>query len=307
MNLNFKNRSIDKSIMTSALHPWRRTKMMVGVCLALAFLWTPAIEAREGVEVGNPSAFAQLVPAAEVENTASNEYRQLIEEAYKKGVLRSSERLEVVRLRAIAKKLIEQSAVWNERAKQWTWEVNLIDSPQVNAFCMPGGKIAVYTGLMEKLNLNEDELAMVMGHEIAHALREHARQRMGKGMATEGVTRIGGAVIAGIFGIDPRITDFVAKQGAGLLSLKFSREDETEADLVGMELSARAGFDPRAGVSLWKKMSSQNAQTPPQWLSTHPSSSNRVKDIELNLNKVMPLFERAQHAERVEKFNLEPR
>ena len=263
--------------------------------------------AREGVEVGSTSAFAQLVPAGEVESAASNEYRQLIVEAYKKGLLKSSEGAQVVRLRAIAKKLIEQSPVWNERAKQWSWEVNLIESPQVNAFCMPGGKIAVYTGLIDKLKLTEDELAMVVGHEIAHALREHARQRMGKGMATEGVTRLGGAVIAGIFGIDPRITDFVAKQGASLLSLKFSREDETEADLVGMELAARAGFDPRAGVSLWKKMSAENAQSPPQWMSTHPSSTNRVKDIELNLSKVMPLFEKAQHAERVEKYSLEPK
>ncbi len=307
MNLNVKNRPINNTCTSHAMHPSHSFGGLWGALMVCALLLAPPAHAREGVEVGSPSAFAQLVPAQEVENTASNEYRQLIGEAYKKGVLRSSERAEVVRLRAIAKKLIEQSSVWNERAKQWVWEVNLIDSPQVNAFCMPGGKIAVYTGLMEKLNLNEDELAMVMGHEIAHALREHARQRMGKGMATEGVTRIGGAVIAGIFGIDPRITDFVAKQGAGLLSLKFSREDETEADLVGMELAARAGFDPRAGVSLWKKMSSQNAQTPPQWLSTHPSSNNRVKDIELNLNKVMPLYERAQHAERAEKFNLEPR
>ena len=272
-----------------------------------ALLVHGALSAREGVEVAEPSAFAKLVPAAELENKAGNEYRQLIQDAYSKGLLKSSERSDVVRLRNIAKKLIDQSFVWSDRAKLWAWEVNLIESPQVNAFCMPGGKIAVYTGLIEKLGLSEDELAMVVGHEIAHALREHARQRMGKGLATEGVTRIGGAVIAGIFGIDPRITDFMAKQGASLLSLKFSREDETDADLVGMELAARAGFDPRAGVTLWKKMSAQNAQTPPQWLSTHPSSTSRIKDLELNLNKVMPLFEKAQHLERLEKFNFEPK
>jgi len=274
----------------------------------LCLMWAHVpLQAREGVEVGETSAFAKLVPAAEVENTAGQEYRRLIQDAYGKGLLKSSEQPQVVRLREIAKKLIEQSTVWNDRAAQWNWEVNLIESPQVNAFCMPGGKIAVYTGLVYKLGLTEDELAMVVGHEIAHALREHARQRMGKGMATEGVTRLGGAVIAGIFGIDQRFTDFVAKQGAGLLSLKFSREDETEADLVGMELAARAGFDPRAGISLWKKMSAQNAQAPPQWLSTHPSSNNRIKDIEANLNKVMPLFEKAQHLERVEKYSLEPK
>ena len=296
-----------QSVHGASLIRARAASAWLRVCLLCVLLSHGALEAREGVEEAEPSAFAKLVPAAELENTAGNEYRQLIQEAYGKGLLKSSERPDVVRLRAIAKKLIDQSFVWNDRAKQWAWEVNLIESPQVNAFCMPGGKIAVYSGLMDKLNLSEDELAMVVGHEIAHALREHARQRMGKGLATEGVTRIGGAVIAGIFGIDPRITDFMAKQGAGLLGLKFSREDETEADLVGMELAARAGFDPRAGVSLWKKMSAQNAQTPPQWLSTHPSSTSRIKDLELNLSKVMPLFEKAQHLERVEKFNLEPK
>jgi predicted Zn-dependent protease len=267
----------------------RHIRAALRMALACLILALSPLQARDGVEVGDTSAFAKLVPA------------------YGKGVLKSSEQPQVIRLREIAKKLIEQSSMWNDRAKQWSWEVNLIESPQVNAFCMPGGKIAVYTGLVYKLGLSEDELAMVVGHEIAHALREHARQRMGKGMATEGVTRLGGAVIAGIFGLDPRITDYVAKQGAGLLSLKFSREDETDADLVGMELAARAGFDPRAGISLWKKMSVQNAQTPPQWLSTHPSSNNRVKDIEANLNKVMPLFEKAQHLERLEKYNIEPK
>ena len=283
----------------------RHVRTAFGVCMLCFALVQAPLQARDGVEVGDPSAFAKLVPAAEVENTAAREYRQLIQDAYAKGVLKSSEQPQVIRLREIAKKLIEQSSMWNDRAKQWNWEVNLIESHQVNAFCMPGGKIAVYTGLIYKLGLSEDELAMVMGHEIAHALREHARQRMGKGMATEGVTRLGGAVIAGIFGLDPRITDFMAKQGAGLLSLKFSREDETEADLVGMELAARAGFDPRAGISLWQKMSAQNAQTPPQWLSTHPSGNTRIKDIDANLNKVMPLFEKAQHVERLEKYNTE--
>ena len=291
----------------ASLSASRSSPAWLGVFLLCALFAHAPVSAREGVEVAEPSVFTKLVPAAELENSAGNEYRQLIQEAYRKGLLKSSERAEVIRLRTIAKKLIDQSFVWNDRAKQWSWEVNLIESPQVNAFCMPGGKIAVYSGLVDKLGLSEDELAMVVGHEIAHALREHARQRMGKGLATEGATRIGGAVIAGIFGIDPRITDYMAKQGASLLSLKFSREDETEADLVGMELAARAGFDPRAGITLWKKMSAQNAQTPPQWMSTHPSSTNRIKDLELNLSKVMPLFEKAQHLERIEKFNLEPK
>jgi predicted Zn-dependent protease len=159
---------------------------------------------------------------------------------------------------------------------------------------MPGGKIAFYSGILSQLQLTDDEVAMVMGHEVAHALREHARERMGKATATNGVAAIGSTVASVFFGVSPQITDLVAKQGANLLNLKFSRDDETEADLVGMEIAARAGFDPRAGVTLWEKMSAANKGAPPQWLSTHPSGTTRIHEIQANLPKVMPLYERAK-------------
>jgi predicted Zn-dependent protease len=117
---------------------------------------------------------------------------------------------------------------------------------------------------------------------------------MGKSAATQGLSRLGGAVVSGLFGIDPRLTDMVAREGANLLTLKFSREDETEADLVGMELGARAGYDPRAGVTLWQKMSAANKNAPPQWLSTHPSGTTRIQEMEANMPKVLPLFERTR-------------
>jgi predicted Zn-dependent protease len=172
--------------------------------------------------------------------------------------------------------------------------VNLIGSPQINAFCMPGGKIAFYTGILEKLQLTDDEVAVVMGHEIAHALREHARERMGKSAVTQGAARIGGAVVAGVFGIDPHLTDMAARGGANLLTLNFSRGNESEADLVGLELAARAGYDPRAGITLWRKMSAANKGAPPQWLSTHPAGTTRIADMEKNMPKVLPLYERAK-------------
>jgi predicted Zn-dependent protease len=158
---------------------------------------------------------------------------------------------------------------------------------------MPGGKIAFYTGILETLKLTDDEVAMVMGHEMAHALREHARERMGKSMVTNGAARIGGALVAGVFGINPNLTDMAARGGASLLSLRFSREDESEADLVGMELAARAGYDPRAGVTLWQKMSAANKGAPPSWLSTHPAGKDRIGEIQKNLPTVEPLYERA--------------
>jgi len=248
---------------------------------------------RDGVEVGKQSNFTKLVPAAEVEGSALTQYNQMLKQASDKNALAPDNHPQVLRLRSISKRLIPYSYEWNPRAKDWAWQVNLIGSDQINAFCMPGGKIAFFHGILSKLELTDDEVAMVMGHEIAHALREHARERMGKSMATNALSRIGGALASVYLGVDPRLTDAVAAQGANLLTLKFSREDESEADLVGMELAARAGYNPQAGVTLWQKMDAANKGAPPQWLSTHPSGSTRIKDIQANLPKVNPLYERA--------------
>jgi predicted Zn-dependent protease len=264
------------------------------VLLLLCALACAPASAREGVEVGERSVFADLVSAEQVERQAALQYRQTLKAAADHQALGPADHVQVKRLRGIADKIIPLASEWNERARQWKWEVNLIGSNQINAFCMPGGKIVFYTGILKTLQLSDDEVAMVMGHEIAHALREHARERIGKSTATQGLARLGGVIASGWLGIDPRITDSVAQTGANLLTLKFGREDESEADLVGMELAARAGFDPRAGVTLWGKMSAANKGAPPQWLSTHPSGSTRIADIEANLPRVMPLYERAK-------------
>lgn len=261
--------------------------------LALSLAGGEVAQAREGVEVGGNSAFARLVPAENVEQSAGQQYGQLLRQAASKNALAPSEHPQVQRLRAIARKIVPFAMQWNPRAKDWRWEVNLVGSRQINAFCMPGGKIAFFSGILDQLKLSDDEVAMVMGHEIAHALREHARERMGKTAVTHGAARLGGAIAASVFGIDPRLTDGLARGGANLLTLEFSREDETEADLVGMELAARAGYDPRAGVTLWQKMSAANKGAPPQWLSTHPSGSTRIAQIEKNLPKVLPLYQAA--------------
>ena len=265
------------------------------VLSAMAASTAPAL-AREGVEVGERSVFADIYSAEQVEQQATLQYQQTLKAAAEQRALGPADHVQVRRLRAIAQKIIPLAGEWNERARQWKWEVNLIGSNQINAFCMPGGKIVFYTGILKTLELTDDEVAMVMGHEIAHALREHARERMGKSTVTSEAARLGGALLSGWLGIDPRLTGIAAQQGANLLTLKFGREDESEADLVGMELAARAGFDPRAGVSLWQKMSAANKGAPPQWLSTHPSGNTRIAEIEANLPKVMPLYERARQA-----------
>ena len=269
---------------------------LMGLCLlaALPLAQTVQAQTREGVQVGETSAFAKIVPADQVERSAALQYQQTLAQASKQHALGPADHPQVQRLRTIMDRLIPYAAEWNPRAQQWKWEVNLIGSNQINAYCMPGGKIAFYTGILNKLQLTDDEVAMVMGHEIAHALREHARERMGKGQVTEFAARLGGSLLSGLLGIDPRVGDAVAQTGANLASLKFGREDESEADLVGMDLAARAGYDPRAGVSLWQKMSANNKSAPPEWLSTHPSGNTRIAEIEANLPKVMPLYDRAK-------------
>ncbi|MEI8035936.1 MAG: M48 family metallopeptidase [Betaproteobacteria bacterium] len=254
------------------------------------------VYADEGVSVGKPSALRNLVSAESLEKRAAMQYEQLKKQVAQQNALAPESSRELAHLRQIAKHLIAQSSRFNPRSTQWQWEVNLIASSQINAFCMPGGKIAVYTGILRSLHLTDDEIAMVMGHEIAHALREHARAQAGKGELTQWGS-LGLSVITG------GRYDGLVRAGANLLTLKFSRNDETEADLVGMELAARAGYDPRSGISLWKKMSASHRGAPPQWLSTHPSGDNRIREIEKHLPEVMPFYKKAMENKRRQNPN----
>jgi predicted Zn-dependent protease len=262
---------------------------LLSFCCFLPFAQA-APERQEGVAVGKPSAMRKLVPAEGLERQAAQEFSQLKQQAAASKALAPDDHPQARRLRQIAGRLVPHAARFNSRARQWQWEVILIGGKQVNAFCMPGGKIAVYSGLLLGLQLTDDEAAMVMGHEIAHALREHARERIAK---TE-LTRLGANLLGEFVGRGKYAGLFDA--GGQLMTLKFSRDDETEADTVGLELAARAGYDPRAGITLWRKMVAANKGAPPQWLSTHPSGKNRIREIESHLPEVMPLYERARSA-----------
>jgi predicted Zn-dependent protease len=245
-------------------------------------------QANEGVDVGKSSSFAKLVPAQQVEQAAAQQFVQMQSQARQQRALAPENHPQLVRLRYIAKRLIPFTPPWNPRAAQWKWEVILLGSPQINAFCMPGGKIAFFWGILARLQLSDDEVAMIMGHEMAHALREHARERMGKSFATRGALELGAALLG--LGNTGR---YVASMGEQMLSLVFSRDDESEADLVGMELAARAGYNPAAGVTLWQKMGEVSKGGPPEFLSTHPKGPTRIKDIEATLPKVEGLYVRA--------------
>lgn len=264
--------------------PWqaRRGFLLAGLAAAA----TPALAQ---VAVGDASRMRSLVPAETLEGSATQQYRQLLEQARAKQALAPEGHPQLVRLRTIAQRIIPYAAQWNPRARDWRWEVNLISSSQINAFCMPGGKIAFYTGILEQLKLTDDEVAMIMGHEMAHALREHARSRIAKSQATS----IGLSLGAQLLGLGD-LGNAAANLGTQLLTLKFSRGDETEADLVGLELAARAGFDPQAAVSLWRKMGQATGSGGIGFLSTHPTGPDRIRELEQNVPRVEGLYRQAR-------------
>ena len=242
------------------------------------------------VDVGRSSGLRNLVPAEELEAASIQEYAKVLAEARSQGALAAESYPQLQRLQVIARRLIPQTAQWNDRARQWRWEVNLIGSKQINAFCMPGGKIAFYTGILEQLKLNDDEVAMIMGHEMAHALREHARARIAKSQGTGTILSLG----AQLLGLG-QLGNVAANVGTQLLTLRFSREDETDADLVGLELAARGGYNPQAAVSLWQKMAQAGGGGGgPSFLSTHPSGPERIQHLQSNVPKVQGLYQRAR-------------
>ncbi len=245
---------------------------------------------RAQVDVGRSSSLRNLVPAEEIEAASTQEYAKLLAQAKSQGALAPPGNAQLQRLHGISRRLIPQTAQWNDRSKQWRWEVNLIGSKEINAFCMPGGKIAFYTGILEQLKLTDDEVAMIMGHEMAHALREHARARIAKSQGTGTILSLG----AQLLGLG-QLGDVAASVGTQLLTLRFSREDETDADLVGLELAARAGYNPQAAVSLWEKMGRAGGGAGgPSFLSTHPSGPQRIQELQSNVPKVQGLYQRAR-------------
>ena len=246
------------------------------------------IDKVEGVKLGPKSRALRFASAEDVERSAGVQYEQLKQQSRGQGALAPDDYPPVIRLRKIAERMIPHTLRWNDRAKDWRWEINLIGSKQINAFCMPGGKIAFYTGIIDSLKLTDDEIATVMGHEIAHALREHGREREGKARVANVVT-IGASVLSSILGYG-NLGGQVASQATQLTLLKYGREDETEGDLVGMDIAARSGYDPRAGIKLWEKMAQVSKGSPPQWLSTHPSHAKRIDDIRKHLAETMPIY-----------------
>lgn len=232
-----------------------------------------------------------LLPASSVDTMSAQAYTQTLKEAEGKKTLNVDKAM-LERVRRISNRLIAQVGVFRPDAVNWKWEVNVEKNDQLNAYCMPGGKIMVLSGLIEKINATDDELGAVIGHEIAHALREHGRERMSQAYVQQFGLQALAAMVGGTAGS-------VAAQGAGLgsqlfFSLPNGREQEREADKMGLELAARAGYSPDAAVTLWQKMSAQSKDAPPEFFSTHPASANRIADLKALAPKVRPLYEAAK-------------
>ena len=263
-----------------------RIYLTLAISLSLAVL-VGCQTTTSGGAVGAQRSQLMLVSSQQLEQIADQSYSKLKAEAEQKGTL-NQDRVMLERLLAVTKRLKPHTATFRSDAPGWKWETNIINEKQLNAFCMPGGKIIFYSGLINELKLTDDEIAVVMGHEIAHALREHSREQVSQAMAANTAINVGAALL----GLGSGAAELANAGYQALIATKFSRNDETEADHIGLELSARAGYDPHAGITLWRKMmQGKGDQRSPEFLSSHPSDSTRIRQIETMLPTVMPLYE----------------
>jgi len=246
---------------------------------------------RSGAVGVNRSQF-MMVSSTEVDRLSAVSYNEQNQKAKEKNILVSSGPT-YDRLKTISNRLIQQTSIFRDDTRQWNWQLTLINAPIINATCAPGGKITFYTGLIEQLNLSDDEIASIMGHEIAHALREHGRERLSQALAQSAVTNIAIAA-AGSFGSAISVANQAAQY---VLVLPNSRQNESEADAIGLELSARAGYNPQAAISVWRKMIKvTDGKTAPEFLSTHPSGETRIEQLSALMPAVEPLYLNAQQA-----------
>ena len=230
-----------------------------------------------------------LVSSAEINQAYAQSYQQTLVTASQQGLLNPNA-AQLQQLQRIANRLIPQATIYNPNARTWNWQVNMLKSNELNAYCGPGGKIMFYTGIIDRLNLTDDEIAAIMGHEMAHALREHGRERASR----SGATQLGLSVLASAVGLTEGQAQWAGVATQLGLNLPFNRNQESEADSLGLELMARAGYNPQAAVSLWRKMNAASQGESPQFLSTHPGSQNRIQHIQALMPRVNPLYLQAR-------------
>jgi predicted Zn-dependent protease len=234
-----------------------------------------------------------LISNAEVIPMVAQQYQEVI----RKGPLsKDREQTELVRRVGVnIQKAVEQYMAEKNLTSElagFAWEFNLIDEPTVNAWCMPGGKVAFYTGIMPVCK-DEVGVAVVMGHEVAHAIANHGRERMSQAM----IAQVGVQSLGALMGQNPTLGNELLLQAVGIGTnlgmLKFSRQHESEADHIGLIFMAMAGYDPNEAPKFWERMSElSKGQQPPEFLSTHPSHETRVKDLQGWIPEAMKYYKR---------------
>lgn len=272
--------------------------ILTGLVLSSMALLTGCATSTARGTVGVERTQLLMVPAARVETLAGENYAKLSSAVSREGKLNTNPQL-TERVRGITNRLIAQVPTFRTDTGNWRWETNVIDSDELNAFCMPGGRMAIYTGLINKLEMSDAEIAAVMGHEISHALREHTREKMSQQV-------VGSALVAGaVAASKPRTAAAVrananlAHVGAALfMHLPFSRAMELEADVMGLELMARAGYDPREAPGVWVKMAKNSTGSKAEFLSTHPNHDTRIAQLQAYVPRVLPLYEASQKPDR---------
>ena len=256
------------------------------VILALAALLSACANTTRPGAVGVNRPQLMMASSEEVNRISAASYNEQNQKAKDKNILVTSGPT-YDRLKFIANRLIPQTVAFRDDTNQWDWRLTLIDAPVLNATCAPGGKITFYTGIIEQLNLSDDEIAAIMGHEIAHALREHGRERVSQATAQNVFVKIA-AALAGPYGYAVSAANQVAQYA---IVLPNSRENESEADAIGLELAARAGYNPMGAISVWQKMLKANKdKSPPEFLSTHPSGETRIEKLTVLMPAVEPLY-----------------
>ena len=266
---------------------------MPAALLLAASLLTGCASTTQGGAIGANRSQLLLVSEAEMAQSAQQYYAQQNAQARAKGQLITSG-AEYERVHTIMRRIVPQVAHFRADALNWKWQLVLINQPEINAHVMPGGKVTFYTGIIRQLKLSNDEVAAIMGHEMAHALREHSREKASVQQASGLAISLG----AKMLGVNQGQMDLIGMGKKLALDLPFSRSMESEADALGLELAARAGYDPRAALTLWDKMAAASGDGGLTWLSTHPAPASRKADMAALMPKVMPLYEATRGKKR---------
>ena len=268
---------------------FRRLGTVCATAAACLALLGGCVTTTQGSVAGGSRSQFMMVSEQQVLQSSQQAFSQQNSQARAQGALITSGP-QYTRVVRIMRRMVPQVAHFRPDAARWPWQLVLIRSNELNAHVMPGGKVTFYTGIIDRLQLTDDEIAAIMWHEMAHALREHVREQMSQQAAGNLALKLGGALL----GASDSSMQMAGMAKQMMLDLPFSRSMESEADTYGLELAARAGYNPTAALTLWDKMRAAGAGTGSSFLSTHPSSAERMASMRAQIPRLMPIYEAAR-------------